>query len=91
MGGAASLAADKVVATVGSVKALPPHLEAEVKPLMLKARASFPSLHGAHDLQPLCCLESTDHFEADIQPTRPDCSVISSLSSVICNCHMHTL
>lgn len=38
MGGAASVAADKVVATVGSVKALPPYLESEVKALMLKAR-----------------------------------------------------
>ena len=36
MGGAASVAADKVVATVGSVKALPPYLESEVKALMLK-------------------------------------------------------
>jgi hypothetical protein len=35
MGGAATLAADKVAATVGSVKALPPYL-AEVKALMLK-------------------------------------------------------
>jgi hypothetical protein len=38
MGGAASVAADKVVATVGSVKALPPYLESEVKALMLKVR-----------------------------------------------------
>lgn len=36
MGGAAALAADKVVATVGSVKAIPPYLETEAKSLMLK-------------------------------------------------------
>lgn len=36
MSGAASLAADKVVATVGSVKAIPPYLETEAKALMLK-------------------------------------------------------
>lgn len=36
MSGAASLAADKVVATVSSVKAIPPYLETEAKALMLK-------------------------------------------------------
>jgi len=36
LSGAASLAADKVVATVGSVKAIPPYLETEAKALMLK-------------------------------------------------------
>lgn len=36
MGGAASLAVDKVAATVGSVKAIPPYLDSEIKSLMLK-------------------------------------------------------
>jgi hypothetical protein len=44
MGGAASVAADKVVATVGSVKALPPYLESEVKALMLKVGDAWAGL-----------------------------------------------
>lgn len=42
--GAAGLAADKVVATVGSVKDIPPYLEAEVKALMLKVGESWGKL-----------------------------------------------
>ncbi len=38
MGGAAEAAAEKVVATVGSVKDIPPFLETEARALMLKVR-----------------------------------------------------
>lgn len=53
MGGAASLAADKVVATVGSVKALPPYLETEIKSLMLKVTLQI--LRASMLLAPLVC------------------------------------
>ncbi len=42
MGGAAAAAADKVVATVGSVKAIPSHLETEAKALMVKVCLRIP-------------------------------------------------
>jgi hypothetical protein len=63
MGGAASLAADRVVATVGSVKALPPYMEGEVKALMLKARPRPACMCPASPMLPVlritcisCCL-----------------------------------
>lgn len=71
MGGAAALAADKVVASVGSVTAIPPYLEIEAKSLMLKVGDAWQALTEfqpvaklLHSAQPSIDFAWTKYLEA---------------------------
>jgi hypothetical protein len=67
IGGAAALAADRVVATVGSVKAIPPYLETEAKALMLKVGDAWAKLAA---LPPVSLLVSTAQPSIDFAWTK---------------------